>query len=267
MPQANYLGTVTAIEVQSGLITIQSDAYRWTFGGGEWISCDDSLMAEAPNSDAMQGVHLGDRVEVSELGEPGLIRDRWVSLARLKPGTGEIITDAYGDPAYLFSPLEGFYSLDYTNAPDCGTCIGCWCKTTHASVALAIDLGLLDELDLNPGEEHHHQSDPYCIYVIFYSGEADGYPICTEEPCGGPQFISDFTVHVIDCENHGWAAGAVSSTLHGGSAAASAVSNVLTLLVLASGTVFLLKAFHRRSEQAGRQADPDASQCRCSPPD
>ncbi len=246
MPQANYLGTVAAMDAPNNLITIQTDAYRWTLGGGDWLPCDYTLEAEAPNSDVILRVQVGDRVEASSIGEPGTVLEGWVSLARLNPGSGERITDAYGDVGYLFSALEGAYSLDYATLPDCPTCMGCWCEATSAHVEITSDVGPADEVDLEPGEGHRHYGDPYCLYVMFHSGEANGYPTCVGEACGGPQLVSDFTLHIIECENPGWFAGGAQASLYGSRCYGSSVAaNVLAMCLIALGAVLLLRKMKR----------------------
>ncbi len=251
MPQASYLGTVTARDLATHLITIHTDACRWTIGVGDWSPCDSLLQAEAPNSDAILGIQVGDRVEASAMGEPGIVTSGWVSLARLKHGAEERITVAYGDIGCLFSTLEGSYSVDYANAPDCPTCMGCWCEATHAHVELAGEFGPLDAFDLEPGEDHLHYGAPYCFYIAFHSGEANGYPTCVGQPCAGPQLVSDFTLRIMDCGDPGWAPGAAQASLcdSGACSTGSPGLNVFGMLLFSSAycAILLLKKRSRAS--------------------
>jgi parallel beta-helix repeat protein len=64
-------------------------------------------------------------VEASCLGTPGECWDwyaGWVSLGKMKSSTEKVITDIYGDPAYLMSELPGNHKIERKNTPDCSAC-------------------------------------------------------------------------------------------------------------------------------------------------
>ena len=183
----NYLGTVTAIDIEKNIIEIQTE---YEGCGPEWIHYTDTLRGEAPQN-AVNGLKVNDYVEAVSLGVPG---EKWVAIGKME---SEHITDIYGDPAFLISDLLGNYTVTYENTPDCMTCSGSTCSVEYTTVVITDENEHQTTMQVYLGKTSVSEGDPYTIEVTFHSGEAYSYPECSDNPPPpGPQVISDFTIHI-----------------------------------------------------------------------
>lgn len=184
----NYLGTVIEKDAEGNTITIEAE-YEW---GDGWVPCFRILEGTACK-DAMDGVNVGDHVEVASLGGSG---QWWVALGKIS-GTERVISDIYGDVAHLISPLLGGYKIEYNNTPNCSTWTGgCNCEAKYTTVNITSESGQTEGHQLYPGQNYAYEGGIYRINITFHSGQAHVYPECTGQPYVGPQAVSDFTIYI-----------------------------------------------------------------------
>jgi len=196
-PGYNYRGTVVSKDIQSETITIQTDyEYGGTGPAPEWIPHSCKFEGNAPNADALNEINVGDYVETASLVTPSWL----IALGKMKSSAEKVITDIYGDPDYLVSPLLGNYKIDYKNTPDCSKCYGCNCEARYTIVSISKGSNQIASKLLYPSQNYGYEDEEYKVDITFNSGEAPAYPDCTDQPCFGPQAFSDFTIHIKKIE-------------------------------------------------------------------
>jgi hypothetical protein len=205
------MGTVTGKDIQNNTITIQTEYYKWSLlYVGLWEPYNCTLEAKVPNEDVMKEINLCDYVEASCLGTPGECWDwyaGWVSLGKMKSSTEKVITDIYGDPAYLMSELPGNYKIERKNTPDCSACSLSmgekWmCQAKYTDVTIIKGGTQVDTRRLYPSQSYVYEEDTHRIDITFHSGQAHAYPECTDIRLVGAQSISNFTIHISKIPVH-----------------------------------------------------------------
>ena len=211
----HFMGTVTGKDLQSNNITIQTEYH---FDGNEWTPYVYTLEGTAPNIDAVNMINISDCVEAGSFGnlawntpEDGWWSQSWVAIGKMNSSTEKVITDIYGDPAFLFYfyeaygdpssvpyvPLLGNYKIEYENAPNCSTWPGvpvCVCEAKYTDIIILKEENQVDSHRLYPSQNHVYFGEIYLTNVTFHSGQAPVYPECTDQLCIGPQPISNFTI-------------------------------------------------------------------------
>jgi hypothetical protein len=186
-----YMGTLLGKDPKGNLIEIDTE---FVWGSGGWEPHKEALVGVAPNENAVTDMDIGDYLIGVSLGVPG---ESWTTVGKIISPTDLIITDIYGDPAYVFDlPLLGDYAIAYSNTPDCGACTGCNCKGAYTTVAIASPGIASDVHDLYPEEVYLYQDAHHDVHITFLAGEAQAYPECTDTPCFGPQPVSGFVIHI-----------------------------------------------------------------------
>jgi len=186
-----YMGTVIGKDSESNIVEIQTE-YVW--GSGGWASYRQELEGITPNEDAVTDIEVGDYLTGVSLGVPG---ESWITLGKMISPTNLIITDIYGDPAYVFDlPLLGDYTITYSNTPDCAACNGCNCDAKYSAVTITGQGSDSDAHELYPHETYSYQDAQHRMNITFLSGQAPSYPECSGTPCFGPQAVSNFVVHI-----------------------------------------------------------------------
>jgi hypothetical protein len=190
LPEVIYLGVVDSKQADGQQVTLRTE--RCFFGNT--TECSHVLTGAAPSDDAWAGIAVGDYIEARCFGGPGDAPGSWLFLARLYSRADPVITDAYGDASYTHSPWLGGFRIRHRNVPDCATCPEpeLICATLHAEVT--IDSGTYD---LPPGTSATHADGRYEVDVVFNAGDSRPWPDCRpNDGWGGPQLVSDFTIHV-----------------------------------------------------------------------
>lgn len=186
-------GTVSAVDVDGNSIEIETP--EGTFAGS------------APNEYALHALKLEEPVIAVSLGTKG---GDWIFISRLND-SGEILSDCYGDIAVVNKEgcgntsgeggfcdiyIRGNYEFQYTNHPDCSSCSGCNCRASQTEMTITDANGQRTTKRLSPGDSFTHKGERLEADVIFISGEAPAYPQCSDQPCAGPQPVSNFVISI-----------------------------------------------------------------------
>jgi hypothetical protein len=186
-----YMGTLIGRDPQNNTIEIQTE---FVWGSGGWESYKQALVGVAPNENAVTDMGVGDYLIGVSLGIPG---ESWITLGKMISPTNLIITDIYGDPAYVLDlPLLGDYAITYSNTPDCAACNGCNCDAEYTAVTITVQGSDSDAHELYPDETYSYQDAQHRMNITFLSGQAPSYPECSDTPCFGPQAVSNFAIHI-----------------------------------------------------------------------
>lgn len=184
-------GTVSAVDLDGNSIEIKTP--------------DGTFAGSAPNGYALHALTPEEPVIAVSLGTKG---GDWIFIGRLND-TGEILTDCYGDISVVNKEdcgdasgegsfcdiyMRGNYKFQYTNDPDCSRCSGCNCKASQTELTITDANDQKTTKRLSPGDSFTHKGENLEADVIFISGEAPAYPQCSDQPCAGPQPVSNFVI-------------------------------------------------------------------------
>jgi len=190
-------GTITAVDRDNNSIEITNPS--------------GSFVGEAPNEYAIEALSPENPVIAVSLGSKG---GDWVFIGKLDT-TNTILTSAYGDIAFLREAncddpgsgddfcdirVRGNFQFQYTNTPDCSNCSGCNCEASQTALTISGPDDRKTKANLRPGETFTHGGQGYKVHIIFISGESPAYPQCLDQPCAGPQAVSNFAI-IIEAEN------------------------------------------------------------------
>lgn len=189
----NYIGEVNALAIDSHSIMIQTHYHHQ--GSKGWTPHEELMHVSHWGANAMvnalDGLEVGDYVEVG-CSSPG----NYVALAKLVGAANRTVTDIYGSPRSIHTPLLGGYEIDYTITPDLHDCTTRYCPAKYADIEIQRLGSLVATRRLWPGETFYYHGEACNITVTFHSGLGFN-PDPIWKGWAGPQMSpSDFTVHL-----------------------------------------------------------------------
>lgn len=150
--------SVTEVDPGNGTLTVAAKP---------WIGCNtttencSTLTGTVPDAQVFSTITLGDQVIVAGFGEEN---GRFLSVAKLVENvTGTwLVTDIFGNPEQISTPLIGDYSLVITENPDCASCKNGLCNVTSANVTI-----------LSTGRNVAQKTLPMEDPTLFFNGRND----------------------------------------------------------------------------------------------
>ncbi len=185
-----YFGKIKEIQLYPNKIVTLQTEYEC---GNRQESVKKILKGKVPNSDALDGLQIGDHVEVISLGRP----EEFITIARMGSEKMQVITDVYGDPGWLALDLPnllGNLDISYHNQPDCAKCGGSVCQAKYTTVSVAFGSDRSKSCQLHPHESCELEVNNQTVKIIFYSGQVPAGKCGDQAP--GPQPVSNFTIHI-----------------------------------------------------------------------
>jgi hypothetical protein len=205
LQEVTVKGTVSAISKEKNTLTIETPLqYGCNYPPEGAPVCSytamgvPSLTGTVPSDSAFTVIQTGDTVVATSTGGAG---GSWITIAKLYNSlpAGEYVTDLFGDPDPITTPLVGNYGLDITTTPDCTTCFGttCTAATSHITV-LSSGTKVFDKI-LEPRQVlmYNGRNDGSRVEVTFVKGESSSATCAGMTGMTGPQPISIYIVNVV----------------------------------------------------------------------
>ncbi|WP_421909853.1 hypothetical protein [Methanolacinia petrolearia] len=199
-------GEVTKINEADNVIKLHTNE---VWNGESWVmysvtSLDkQDLTGSVPDGDIFDYLQTGDIIQGTFTGDE-VSTVIFVTVARVErpDSSSRYLSDSWGDPSLLVSPVFNNFKISYEMTADCNECTGSVCTADSSDVSVSQGWqgqNYLTETTMVPGEKYIFTSPEGCqseLAVTFVEGQASA-DVCSRALVEGPQPFSDFAIHVV----------------------------------------------------------------------